>query len=169
MPRVEIPLEDFTVNPRDLWGNRWMLLTAGDFKKNKYNTMTVAWGSFGLMWWKLFAQVVVRPERYTYDFMENYDSFTLSVLPEEYRKVLQLCGSVSGRHTDKIKEAGLTPEASTHVAAPGFKEAEMIFECRKIYKDDFNPAGFLDPSIEKNYPEKDYHRIYYGEILAIRQ
>ena len=167
MSRTLIQPDEFTVNPKDLWGNRWMLLSAGDFEKKQYNTMTVAWGSIGLMWWKLFAQVVVRPVRYTYEFMEKYDTFTLSVLPDKYRKAMQFCGSATGRGIDKIKEAGLTAEASTKVGAPSIREAEMIFECRKIYFEDFKRENFLDPEIESNYPNRDYHRTYYGEILAI--
>jgi hypothetical protein len=30
-----------------------------------------------------------------------------------------------------------------------------------------NPAHFLDPTIEKHYPQRDYHRIYFGEVVAI--
>jgi hypothetical protein len=60
----------------------------------------------------------------------------------------------------------LTPQASARVGAPGFAEAELVLECRKIYSDDFDPARFLDPTIDRNYPGKDYHRIYYGEIVS---
>ena len=119
------------------------------------------------MWGKPFAQVFVRPSRYTYEFMVKYDTFTLCAFPETYRKALELLGSKSGRDGNKIAEAGLTPIASTQVAAPGFAEADLIIECRKIYWDDLDPARFLDPSIERNYPQKAYHRIYFGQIVAI--
>ena len=78
-----------------------------------------------------------------------------------------LLGSKSGRGGDKISEAGLTPIASSRIPAPGFAQADLIIECRKIYWDDMEPAHFLDPRIEDNYPQRDYHRIYYGQILAI--
>lgn len=129
--------------------------------------MTVAWGSLGAMWNKPFVQVVVRPVRYTYEFMERYDTFTLCAFPEAYRKALSLLGSKSGRDSDKIAESGLTPIPSTKVTAPGFAEADLIVECRKIYWDDFDPAHFLLPEIAQNYPQKDYHRVYFGEIVAI--
>ena len=64
-----IPFEKLNVNSLDLWMNQWLLLTCGDFASQDFNTMTVAWGSFGTMWNKPFAQVVVRPVRYTYKFM----------------------------------------------------------------------------------------------------
>jgi len=153
----------------DLWDKRWLLLTSGDFANRDFNTMTVAWGSFGVMWGKPFAQVVVRPTRYTFEFMEKYETFTLCAFPDEYKKALSLLGSRSGRDGDKIKQAGLTPKASQNIAAPCFAEASLIVECNKIYWQDFEPANFISPQIEKNYPRKDYHRVYFGEIVAMRE
>jgi len=144
-----------------------MLLTAGDFGAGKFNTMAVGWGSLGTMWGKPFAQVVVRPGRYTREFMEEYDTFTLCAFPEEYRKAVELLGTRSGRDVDKIAESGLTPVAASTVAAPGFAEAELVIECQKIYWQDMDPGNFLDPGIQGNYPQKDYHRIYFGEIVAV--
>lgn len=167
MERHPISVEKFLVTAHDLWANQWLLLTSGDFKKGHFNTMTVGWGSFGTMWAKPFAQVVVRPGRYSYEFMEQYDSFTLCAFPKEYKKALALLGSKSGRDGDKIAEAGLTPVAASQVAAPAFEEAELVVECRKMYWDDFKPENFLDPTIDKNYPIKDYHRIYFGEIMTV--
>jgi flavin reductase (DIM6/NTAB) family NADH-FMN oxidoreductase RutF len=162
-----IPIADFVHRPYHLWELQWLLLTSGDFKAGEFNTMTVAWGSLGVMWSKPFALVVVRPTRHTYGFIEKYESFTLTAFPKEQRKALQLLGTRSGRDGDKITQAGLTPVPSLQVAAPAFAEAELVIECRKSYWDDFDPDHFLDNSIEKSYPMKDYHRMYIGEILAI--
>lgn len=167
MQKSKIPIDKILVKAHDLWTNQWFLLTSGDFEKRSYNTMTVAWGSLGVMWNKPFVQVVVRPTRYTFKFMEQYDTFTLCAFSEEYRRALQILGIRSGRDGDKISEAGLTPIASSRIAAPSFAEAELIFECEKIYWDDFDPKKFLDPAIDRNYPHKDYHRIYYGEVVEI--
>jgi flavin reductase (DIM6/NTAB) family NADH-FMN oxidoreductase RutF len=163
-----IPFDQLSVRSHHLWDSRWLLLASGDFVEGRYNAMTVAWGSLGTMWNRPFAQVVVRPIRFTYQFMEQYDTFTLSAFREGHRQALQLMGTMSGRDGDKIMEAGLTPIAASKVAAPTFAEAELVIECRKIYWDDFDAARFLDPTIESNYPDKSYHRIYFGEILAIR-
>lgn len=167
MTRKPIAAQDFRVNAHATWSAQWMLLTAGDFHTGHFNTMTVGWGSLGTMWNTPFAQVVVRPTRYTYEFMERYPTFTLCGFPRTYHNVLQRLGTVSGRDCDKIAEVGLTPEASSHIAAPGFVEADLVIECRKTYWDDLKPTRFLDPNIEKHYPLHDYHRIYFGEILAI--
>ena len=167
MPRKPLSFDDLCVRTHHLWNRQWLLLSVGDFAAGRFNAMTVGWGSLGTMWSKPFAQVVVRPTRHTYGFMEQYDSFTLCAFPDRYHKSLQLMGTKSGRDGDKIAAAGLTPVASTQVAAPGFAEANLVIECCKMYWQDMEPAHFLDPDIDKNYVEQDYHRIYFGEIVAI--
>jgi flavin reductase (DIM6/NTAB) family NADH-FMN oxidoreductase RutF len=152
----------------DLWLNQWFLLTSGDFDAGHYNTMAVAWGSFGIMWQKPIATVVVRPTRYTFEFIEKYETFTLTAFDLKYKDQLKLLGTKSGRDGDKIAEAGFDIVPSEKVDAPAFKQAELIIECKKIYWDDFKPENFLDPAIEEKYPKKDYHRMYFGEILAIK-
>ena len=165
MQRKPIDISQLIVKPHHLFHHQWVLLTSGDFEAGNYNTMTIGWGALGTMWSKPFAFVAVRHSRYTFEFMEKYDSFTLTAFPQEYHNALSLLGSKSGRDGDKIAESGLTPESATVVAAPGFKEAEIVVECRKIYANDLNPAHFLDDSIYKHYPNRDFHRIYYGHIL----
>jgi len=167
MQRQTIPIAQFTVNAHTRWANDWFLLTAGDFRTGHFNTMTVAWGSFGTMWDKPLAQIVVRPTRYTFEFITQYPTFTLSGFPASYKSALQLLGSQSGRDGAKIAAAGLTPTASTVVDAPTFAQADLVIECRTMYWDDLRPEHFIDPQVEKNYPQKDYHRIFWGEILAV--
>lgn len=162
-----IEFKEFSPRIFNLWANQWMLLTSGDFDTGHYNTMTVAWGSIGQMWNKPFVQVVVRPTRYTYEFMEKYNTFTLCAFPKKYKSALNLLGTKSGKDGDKIAESKLNPIKSKLVASPSFAEAELIIECRKIYWDDFEPANFLIPDIETNYNENDYHRVYFGEVVQI--
>lgn len=149
------------------WGSQWLLLATGEYPGGEQNAMTVAWGSFGFMWDKPLAMVVVRPTRHTYRLIERYDGFTLSAFAEEHREKLSYCGSHSGRNADKVKACGLTPITSREVKAPGFEEAELILECRKIYFDDFSPANFLADFIPSKYPARDYHRMYFGQVLAV--
>lgn len=163
-----IQIEEFVIKPIHLWEIQWLLLTSGDFNEKKFNAMTVGWGSVGYMWRRPFVQVVVRPIRYTYEFMERYDTFTLCAFPNPYQAALNVLGTTSGRDGDKIGKAGLTPVASKKIDAPGYAEAELVLECRKMYWDDVHPEHFLDPGISANYPRKDYHRIYFGEILSIQ-
>ncbi len=161
---IEIDVTKLSVDVVDLWMDRWLLLTAGTY--NDCNMMTVAWGSIGCMWSKPFAQVVVRPQRYTRKYMDQLDSFTLCAFPEMYRKDLQTLGTLSGRDGDKLSRTGLTLTTSRSVSAPSYNEANLILECRIIYYQDMDPERFIDKTIQDNYPANDYHRIYYGEILA---
>lgn len=161
----EIKAKELSVEIVDLWMNRWFLLTSGTLES--CNMMTVAWGSLGYMWNKPFAQAVVRPQRFTRGFIDRSDSFTLCAFPKTFRKDLNLLGTLSGRDGDKLVKTRLTLKASKRVASPSYQEADLILECRKIYFQDMDPAGFVDPAIHKNYPGKDYHRIYFGEILSV--
>lgn len=167
MSRKQISFEDFNFKPIANWDGQGMLLTSGDLKAGQFNAMTVGWGSIGVMWGFPFVQVVVRPVRYTYQFIEKYDTFTVCAFSETYAPALHLLGNKSGRDGDKITESGLTPIASTKVAAPGYEQAALIMECKKLFWEDMDKTKFLDPRLEKKYPAKDYHRMYYGEILAI--
>jgi len=167
MDRKTIKPEDLILNVFNKLANDWMLLASGDFMAGDFNVMTVGWGSFGTMWRKPFVMVVVRPTRYTYSFMEKFDNFTVSSFPPSFSGALSLCGSKSGRDTDKIKESGLTPVISKEVSSPGFDDAELIIECKKIYFDDLNPKCFISSDIYSCYPDKDYHRMYFGEIVHI--
>lgn len=168
MNRHDIAIEDFRYDPA-LLRDHWLALAAGDYATGQYNAMTISWGSYGQIWNKMFFQVFVRPTRYTYGFMERFDSFTLNAFGPEHRHALSIIGSKSGRDCDKLAEAGLHAEASLEVAAPCFAEADLVIECRKMYWQDIDRAHFLDATIEGNYPKKDYHRVYFGEIVRVSQ
>lgn len=161
-----IKAHDLKLKITDLWSRQWLVLTAGTIQN--FNSMTIGWGSVGVMWGKPFIQVVVRPTRYTFEFMEKYPSFTVCAFPENYRHAVKLLGTRSGRDSNKIKDSGLTVLKSDSIDAPAYKEAELILECRKMYWQDMDPGNFLDDDIDNNYPKKDYHRIYFGEIVNIR-
>ena len=167
MKRNSIAPENLKLQVVKQWETDWFLLTAGENKPGKFNMMTVAWGSLGVMWAKPFVQVVVRPTRHTHNFIEQYDTFTLCAFPTECKPTLNLCGTKSGRDIDKVKESGLTPIPSTKIECPGFEESELIIECKKIYGDVFKPACFKDDSIQGNYQQNDYHSVYFGQILAV--
>lgn len=161
----ELDFSQLRVNPLTLFVERWFLLTAGTMEN--FNTMTVAWGSIGTMWSRPFVQVVVRPSRYTFGFMNKSDTFTLSSFPEERRGDLTICGARSGRDADKLADTSLHAIASDLVAAPSFKEADLVFECRKMYSQDFDPSQFSD-EVRKHYESADYHRVFFGEIVRVR-
>jgi flavin reductase (DIM6/NTAB) family NADH-FMN oxidoreductase RutF len=144
-------------NPFSVFDQQWMLLTSGDFEQRLFNTMTISWGFMGTIWGKPVVQVAVRPSRFTFEFMEKYDTFTVCALPRRHRQTLQILGTVSGRDGDKIAESGLTPVAVPDVAAPSFDEAELIIACRKIYWQDTQPVNFFDLEIARTYEQEDRH------------
>lgn len=151
----------------EIWNSGWFLLTSGDYQAGQYNCMTVSWGSYGCLWNMPIAMVVVRPSRYTYEFINRHDSFTLCAFPEEYRSDLTYLGTHSGRDGDKIAQTPLTTTAARQVAAPIFEQAELAVECRRIYWQDLQPENFRDERIPPHYPEGDHHRMLLGEILAV--
>ena len=154
-------LSEIQWNPFDMIGKQWYLLTAGGL--SDYNTMTASWGFMGEMWGKPSFLCGVRTNRHTLPFMEQNDCFSVSFFEESQRAALQFCGTHSGRDYDKAKETGLTP--NFEYAAPTFAEGNLVFICKKIHAQAIDPACFLDADIEKNYPQKDYHTMYIGEIL----
>ncbi|HHV65552.1 MAG TPA: flavin reductase family protein [Peptococcaceae bacterium] len=156
--------EKIAENPFQLIGSDWMLITAGTLEK--FNTMTAAWGSMGVLWNKKVCFIFVRPSRYTYEFTESNDYFTLSFFEERYRPALSFCGSKSGRDVDKIAATGLTPREGK-TGSVYFEEAKLVIECRKIYYQDIDKTHFLDPEIEKCYLTQGYHRMYVGEIIQV--
>lgn len=158
---IEVNPDDLPDNPFKVIGSQWMLVTAGTAEE--FNTMTASWGGFGIMWAKKICTCVIRPTRHTYGFMEKSEMFSLSFFSDEHKKTLLFCGTHSGRDTDKMAETGLTPIEDA--GAIYFKEARLVFLCRKIYYHDIDPGHFIDPSIESNYPLKDYHRMYLGDIV----
>lgn len=141
----------------------WMLVTAGTI--DSFNMLTASWGGFGILWETEVAMCVIRPTRHTFGFMEKNDVFTLSFFEEKYRKALKICGKKSGRFVDKAKVAGLTPVKGRD-GGVYFAEARMVMECRKLYWSDMDPAHFINPKLNNFYPEKDYHRMYYGKIMT---
>lgn len=161
----EVKITDVKENSVELISQRWGLVTAGD--SDGYNTMTVSWGAIGELWGKDCATVYIRPQRYTEEFLNVKDYFTLSFYPADKKQSIHgVCGSKSGRDVDKAKECNLTPCFDEN--APYFEEAEIVLVCKKMAKSKFDPKDFVDGTInEKWYPQNDFHYIYYGEIEKV--
>ena len=160
----QIEINEFSENPFKLIGSDWMLITAK--KGDKTNMMTASWGGVGILWNKPVATIYVRPQRYTKEFIDNEEYFSLCVLPEDYRQILNYCGTKSGRDEDKIAETKLTIDESEK--APIFKEARLVLICKKLYAQDLTEQSFIDKSlVEKNYKAKDFHTMYIAEIEKI--
>jgi flavin reductase (DIM6/NTAB) family NADH-FMN oxidoreductase RutF len=128
--------------------------------------MTASWGTTGILWNKPVAICFIRPQRYTFDFAEKNDHFTLSFLGVEYKDALNFCGTHSGRNVDKIRKTGLKP-VETSNGSVTFEQARLVLECRKLYADYLKEENFLVKTlVEKNYRQKDFHKFFIGEIVA---
>ena len=158
----EIKPEKIGDNTFKLIGADWMLITAGT--QDSFNTMTANWGGLGYLWNKNVCFCFIRPPRYTYNFVEKTEIFTLSFFEEKYRDILKFCGANSGRDVNKIKKTGLIPVYSNS-GAIYFEQARLALECKKIYFQDIISNNFIVSGIQTFYPKKDYHRMYIGEIV----
>ena len=159
----KIDIKQLQGNAVSMFDDKWCLITAGN--KDSYNTMTASWGAMGELWNKDVCFIFIRPQRYTLEFTEREEYFTLSFFSDEYKKALTFCGRNSGRDCDKAKETGLTPVEID--GSMSFEESEIVVVCKKLFSQDIDPEGFIDKSLDsKNYPDKDYHKMYVGEIVA---
>lgn len=159
----EISIRDMKENFVSLISDKWALLTAG--KADNYNMMTVSWGGVGELWGKDVCFVFVRPQRYTYKYMEQNDYFTLSFYGDEYKKELGICGSKSGKDCDKTALTGFHPVPIGNSVS--FSEAKITVLLKKIAYQDMSPDGFIAPEIMSNYKAGDFHRTYVGEVIKV--
>jgi len=172
MSLKEISFEELQMNPMTMIGREWMLITAGNEERG-YNTMTAAWGHLGAIWdlpgrkgHLPTACVYIRPQRYTKEFVDREETFSLCVFDESWKKQLAYLGTVSGRDENKIEKAGLTPVFGD--GTTWFEEAKLVLVCRKLYQQELKEEGFVDRElVERNYPGRDFHTMYIGEIVKV--
>lgn len=142
----------------------WMLITAGSM--DSYNTMTASWGTTGILWNKKVAICFIRPSRYTFEFAEKSQLYTLSFFNDKYHDALNYCGTHSGRKVNKAAATGLK-----HIETPGgsvsFEQSRLIMECRKLYADFITEDNFIDKGlISLHYRKSDFHKFFVGEITG---
>lgn len=145
----------------------WMLVTAGT--PGHFNTMTANWGGTGFLWNRPVVFVFIRPERFTYEFMESNEYFTLSFLGEENKAIHKICGSLSGRDIDKIKESGLCPLIMENNQIT-YKQSRLTLECKKLYDTMLNQKNFTDKvPLGQWYggTHGNLHKMYIAEITDI--
>ena len=134
----------------------------------KVNSMTIGWGTLGIIWERPVFVAYVRQQRYSREMLDECREFTINVPVGDYRrKILGICGSKSGRDTDKIEAAGLTPVEQEVISVPGIKELPLTLECRVLYRQEQESDQFNDEITRQFYTmETGDHICYYGEIVA---
>jgi len=158
----EISIKDLKFNPFEKINTNWMLITAK--KEDTVNTMTASWGGFGIMWGKPVSFIGIRPQRYTKEFVDYSDEFSICFFDETYKDKLEYLGKVSGRDENKIDKSGLT--LIDYDNLPIFAEAELTFICKKLYLQPLESNCFIDNNLNNIwYKNKDYHTMYISEII----
>lgn len=158
----EIDVKEIEMKPFKIFDKQWCLISAVK-DDGSVNMMTASWGGVGTIWHKPVATVYIRPQRYTKELIDASDCFAINFMSEEYREVLNICGSKSGRDINKVEACGLTPVKEESVY---FAEAETVFICKKLYRGNIKQDNFIDKSIiDRHYPKKDFHDVYIAEII----
>ena len=142
----------------------WALVTAGT--PDNFNTMTISWGGLGTLWGKPVATVYIRTSRYTHEFVDANEYFTISFYPEEYKKVLGVLGSKSGREMDKMHDSGLTPKYLDQGIT--FEEAKYTLVCRKLFKQQLAIENIPEEVVDIYYKKDAPHDMYIAEVIEIR-
>ncbi|NLE75926.1 MAG: flavin reductase family protein [Chloroflexi bacterium] len=167
MPYTAVPYATHLPVALDLLRDPGLLLVAAG-RDGRPNAMTIGWGTVGIIWGKPIFSVLVRPSRHTFRLLEESDSFTVCApAPSQYDAV-EFCGTRSGRDMDKFAACGLTARPSSAVRAPGIEGCPLIYECQVVHTNDVVPAHLTEGIRASAYPQGDYHRLYYGEILALQ-
>jgi len=165
MSKVPIKFTDFFAQTIQRMREDGLLLVSTG-SDGKPNVMTIGWGTMGCIWSRPVFIVLVRPSRYTHSRLEQVSDFTVNVPPGEIPAAVSHCGTVSGRHHDKFQEAQLTPIPSREVRSPIIKECVVHYECRTLHRNDLVPEALTQAVREEFYPSQDFHRVYFGEIVA---
>ncbi len=158
----EITAKEISENLIGMIADEYMLITAGD--QSAHNMMTASWGYAGEIWGNDSVMALVRPQRYTMEFIEKQDYFTLSFYGDN-KAIHKICGSKSGRDCDKTALTGLTPIYSDN--AVYFEEARVVLICKKQYVDRMKEECFIDKDPLKWYPSSDYHYMIIGKIEKV--
>ena len=158
------PIDMLEFNPFTKIGKEWALVTTNADTKD--NTMTISWGGMRVMWGKNVVYVFIRDTRYTKEFIDKNEFFSISFLDETYRQALNYCGAHSGRDEDKIANAGLN---SNHkMGIPFIDESNLVLLCHKLSATRITEDSFLSPDIkEKWYPDGNMHTMYIAEIMEV--
>jgi len=139
------------------------LLVSGDLP----NAMTIGWGTIGIIWGRPVFIVYVRPTRYTFQLMEKSEAFSVNFLSERYSREINICGTRSGKDTDKIASCNFTMVKGILIPTPYIAESTFHYECRIIERNTVDPVTLDQLIINRYYPLKDFHRLYFGEIAGV--
>jgi flavin reductase (DIM6/NTAB) family NADH-FMN oxidoreductase RutF len=140
------------------------LLLASTRAPGQSNVMTIGWATVGVVWGLPVFVTLVRPSRYTFEFIEASGVFSVNVPTEEMKRYVAMCGTKSGRDVDKL--AGVPTSMGHEVPVITLDECPLVYECKVVHTNDIVPEKLAPEVSSRSYPRGDFHRLYYGEILG---
>ena len=167
MAKIEVGPTEYLPETLQALAHPGLLLVSLDGRQRP-NAMTIGWGSIGIYWGVPVFVVPVRKSRHTYGCIEKTRDFTVNVLPRKLADLAMFCGTVSGRDHDKFAEAHLTTSRSLEVKSPIIEECVLHYECRAVHANDLVPKTLPRATLRSAYPRGDYHRFFFGEVVAVR-
>jgi flavin reductase (DIM6/NTAB) family NADH-FMN oxidoreductase RutF len=165
MPMQDIVYDQHFSQVMRVMTSRGLFLTSHD-PAGRANSMVIGWGLIGSVWGRPTWTVLVRPSRYTYHLIEQTGDFTISVPGPGMEKACKVCGSTSGRNGDKMDRAGLLAVPARKVTSPIIDGCVIHYECRILHKNDLDPTALAPSIVAGSYPNGDFHRTYWAEIVA---
>ena len=140
--------------------------------KESHNSCVIGWGLLGVAWSKPLFIVYVKPDRYTYQFMEKSDYFTVNFIKKSLYKKFRIYGNKSGRDINKEEESGAQIQFLDNGGIT-FKEAEEVYICKMMTKIQLEDKN-LSPEIIEFYDKastlfkqtKQPHGVFIGEIIG---
>lgn len=162
----EIPIEELSWSPFPRKKGNWFLVTAGN--ESESDTLLATLGGLAALWGGNTISIFIRKSRYTREFLDREDHFSVSVLPKSFREAVHYCGTHSGREGNKLEAAGLTEIFPSHIPAVG--EAGTILLCRKlasVSSDQFTMAPDIHKACYEGRWEGNPHIMYIGEIEKV--
>lgn len=163
---MNIEKDAFTVETLKKLKNPGLLLVSAN-KAGKSNVMTIGWGLIGTFWRMPMFVIAVRPSRYTHRFIEQSKEYTVNVPADGMDKIVETCGTVSGRKIDKIRECNITLKKAKKIRTPTIRQCKIHYECQVVHKLEINPKKVPRDIAKELYPRPDYHTLYFGKILAV--
>jgi flavin reductase (DIM6/NTAB) family NADH-FMN oxidoreductase RutF len=140
------------------------LLLATTGSDGRSNAMIIGWGTVGVIWGLPMWVVLVRPSRYTYSLVEETGVFTVNLPTPEMNELVKICGTRSGRDMDKL--ADVETSMGQKVPCVTLDECPVVYECKVVHHNDVMPEILVPDIVARAYPQGDFHRLYYGQIMG---
>jgi len=162
---MDVPFNYNAAKNLELLHPRGFFLTSG--RDGVYNTMTIGWGSVGVVWSQPCFTALVAHSRYTHELIAASGQFTVTVPYGDMGAALAFVGTHSGRDMDKFKAAGLDVGIGHAIAMPHVQCPGMVYECEVVFANEVTAQGLDEAIYQKRYAASgNFHTVFFGRIAA---